>query len=157
MAAIQEKGGHAEYYAVRVFRDALRTSSLCLGRAIEWAIDENMDLVNLSLGTTNPRHAESLGRLVERASARGVRLVAAKDVDGVPHYPGSLPGVVGVRLDPKCPRMEYRSVSDGEDVTWYASGYPRPAPGVPVEHNLQGISFAVANLTGLLIRSASKP
>jgi hypothetical protein len=31
-----------------------------------------------------------------------------------------------------------------------ASGYPRPIPGVPPERNLKGISFAVANATGLL-------
>ena len=31
-----------------------------------------------------------------------------------------------------------------------ASGYPRPIPGVAPERNLKGISFAVANTTGLL-------
>ena len=33
-----------------------------------------------------------------------------------------------------------------------ASPYPRPIPGVPVERNLHGISFAVANATGLIAR-----
>jgi hypothetical protein len=31
-----------------------------------------------------------------------------------------------------------------------ASGFPRPIPGVPPERNLKGLSFAVANATGLL-------
>ena len=31
--------------------------------------------------------------------------------------------------------------------------YPRPIPGVPVAHNLRGVSFAVANMTGLVARS----
>jgi len=31
-----------------------------------------------------------------------------------------------------------------------ASGYPRPIPGVPNSRNLNGISFAVANTTGVL-------
>jgi hypothetical protein len=31
-----------------------------------------------------------------------------------------------------------------------ASGYPRPIPGVDPERNLKGLSFAVANATGLL-------
>jgi hypothetical protein len=35
------------------------------------------------------------------------------------------------------------------------SGYPRPVPGVPPERNLKGISFAVANVTGLLAREMS--
>jgi len=33
-----------------------------------------------------------------------------------------------------------------------ASPYPRPIPGVPPERNLNGISFAVANATGVLAR-----
>jgi hypothetical protein len=36
-----------------------------------------------------------------------------------------------------------------------ASGYPRPIEGVPVERNLSGISFAVANVTGFLARLLS--
>jgi hypothetical protein len=31
-----------------------------------------------------------------------------------------------------------------------ASGYPRPIPGLAPERNLRGVSFAVANVTGLL-------
>ncbi len=34
-----------------------------------------------------------------------------------------------------------------------ASGYPRPAPGIPPERNLKGLSFAVANVTGALART----
>ena len=33
-----------------------------------------------------------------------------------------------------------------------AAPYPRPIPGVPRERNLSGISFAVANVTGMLAR-----
>jgi hypothetical protein len=33
-----------------------------------------------------------------------------------------------------------------------ACAYPRPIPGVPPERNLNGISFAVANATGVLAR-----
>ena len=35
-------------------------------------------------------------------------------------------------------------------VFWRASPYPRPIDGVPPERNLKGLSFAVANVTGLL-------
>jgi hypothetical protein len=33
-----------------------------------------------------------------------------------------------------------------------ATGVPRPIPGVPPERNLKGLSFAVANVTGILAR-----
>ena len=43
---------------------------------------------------------------------------------------------------------------DGHDLRTVcrASGFPRPVPGVPPERNLKGISFAVANVTGVLAR-----
>jgi hypothetical protein len=43
-----------------------------------------------------------------------------------------------------CPRDTFRY----RDGVFYASPLPRPIPGVPPERNLQGASFAVANMTG---------
>ena len=43
------------------------------------------------------------------------------------------------------------SVADGA-IAITACGYPRPIPGVPPERNLQGLSFAVANASGMLAR-----
>ena len=61
----------------------------------------------------------------------------------------SLP--TGVTLDWGCPRDEVRVAPGpaGEGV-FVASGFPRPIPGVPVEANLKGVSFATANVTGIL-------
>jgi len=56
-------------------------------------------------------------------------------------------------VDWDCPRDEYRTslLPDGRTL-YHASGFPRPIPGVAPERNLKGISFAVANVTGLLAR-----
>ena len=54
---------------------------------------------------------------------------------------------IGVDVDAECPRSEYRVKED----RFLASPYARPIAGVPVEANLNGISFAVANFTGLLV------
>jgi hypothetical protein len=67
--------------------------------------------------------------------------------------PGALPGAVPVTLDWDCPRDQYRTSTLANGRTLYhASGYPRPIPNLPPERNLKGISFAVANVTGLLAR-----
>jgi hypothetical protein len=51
-------------------------------------------------------------------------------------------------LDCSMPREECRVIlRAGLPPTCYASGYPRPIPGVPPERNLKGLSFAVANAT----------
>ena len=44
-------------------------------------------------------------------------------------------------------------VRPGAASSFLASGYPRPAPGIPKERNLQGISFAVANMSGFAARA----
>jgi len=99
MAAIQEKAPAAQYFAVKLFHDSLRTSADHLLKAIEWAIDNRMDVVNLSLGTRNPDHAPRFTPLLERAAVSGIVLVSALEADGHPCFPGSLPGVAGVGVD----------------------------------------------------------
>jgi hypothetical protein len=138
--AIREKLPDAELYAVKVFDQRLTANISVILRALEWCREQRMDLVNLSLGTENPAHRDSfLGVLGD-----DLLVVSAAHV-----LPGSLPQVIGVAADPDCPRDSFRY----EAGVFYASPYPRPIPGVPVSRNLQGISFAVANMTGLVARA----
>lgn len=147
-AVIREKAPEAEVYAVKIFHEALATNIGALVGAIDWAVRNRMDIINLSLGTDNPEHEAALRAVVERAA--GIRIVAAHE-----WLPGRLPGVIPVTLDWDCPREECRTsmLADGRTL-YHASGYPRPIPGVPLERNLRGISFAVANVCGFLARTA---
>jgi subtilisin family serine protease len=153
MAAIQEKATLAEYFAVQVFHNYLRSGARALLRAIEWTIEQRMDIVNLSLGTANADHGEQFGGVIERALTAGVFLVSAREMGGQRCFPGCLPGVLGVSLDERCDRNRYRVQKVGDGIAFLASGYPRPAPGIPRERNLQGISFAVANMSGFAARA----
>ena len=148
-AAILEKAPDIELLAVRVFERELATSAALLARGIRWAAEHGAHLINLSLGTPNVARREVLLEAVEFAVSRGATVVSALDVDGVPYLPGSLPGVIAVRLDWELPR-ETLIVDDTN--TWRASGFPRPIPGVAPKRNLNGISFAVANASGFLAR-----
>lgn len=151
LAAIQEKVPAAEFFAVKVFHSALRTNAANLVRALEWCIGERMDVVNLSLGTTNPAHQERFRQAV--AEARRTLLVAAREVGGQPCYPGCLPGVFSVDVDWACPRNRFDCRGSRENIVFSASGYPRPIPGVPRDRNLRGMSFAVANMTAFVARA----
>jgi len=137
--AIREKAPEAELYAVKVFDRRLSATIDVILRALEWCRDHGMDIVNLSLGSENPAHRDRFVRVV----GDDLLIVSAAN-----SLPGSLPGVLGVAPDPDCPRDVFRY----HDGMFYASPYPRPIPGVPVGRNLQGISFAVANMTGLTAR-----
>ncbi len=139
-AAIREKVPGADLFAVKVFDRRLSVRIEAILRALEWCRENRMEVINLSLGTPNEDHRVPL----LAAIADNGLAVSAADL-----LPGSLPGVVGVAADESCPRDEYRR--DGDK--FLASPYPRPIPGVPPSHNLQGVSFAVANMTGFVARA----
>jgi subtilisin family serine protease len=147
-AAIREKAPLAELFAVKIFDRALAADIDKLVEAIRWSGTNGMQLINLSLGTTNVAHEPALREAVTEATRAGAIVISAYEQDGAPSLPGSLPGVVGVLLDWDCPRDEYRIAK----LRVRASGYPRPIPGVAPERNLKGISFAVANVTGFAAR-----
>lgn len=149
-AAIQEKAPGARVRVARVFHDELATSARTLAKAIDWAGERGCRLANLSLGTPRQRRIEQLQPAVERAARAGTLVIAAFSHEGQLQFPGSLPGALGVCLDWDLPRHRVRvGRRDGRRVL-YASGYPRPIPGVPPTRNLNGISFAVANATGMV-------
>jgi subtilisin family serine protease len=149
-AAIQEKAPDADYVAVRVFHTGLRATTATLIRAIDWCIDREIDVVNLSLGSVSPASGPTFRHAADRAQAAGLILVAARSANDEPCYPGCLPNVISVALDWECPRDEYRVEQRNGETIFSASGYPRPAPGVPPARNLWGISFAVANMSGFV-------
>jgi hypothetical protein len=150
-AAIREKAPEAEIFVAKVFDRRLETTAAALVSAIRWAVACKAHLINLSLGTRTAAHAEALGQAVREARASGAWVVAAGEHESVRWLPGTLAGVVAVGLDWSLPREQcvVQVTAEGE-VRVTASGFPRPIPGVPPERNLKGLSFAVANATGLL-------
>ena len=158
-AVIREKAPEAEIFAVKVFHDRLATDIGTLVRAVDWCVENGMHLINLSLGTSNPDHESVLLQAVERVRTAGIMLVAAYEDGGTRWLPGRLaPVAKPVALDWDCPRDRYLTdlLPDGRTL-YRASGYPRPVPGVPPDRNLKGISFAVANVTGLLAAAFKAP
>jgi len=149
-AAIQEKAPEADILPIRVFHDALRGSAMALVSAIEMAAREGATIINLSLGTTNAAHEPLFAAAI--AGAPHALVLAAAQADGVPCLPGSLPGVLGVGLDWDLARETYQ----WREGQMFASGYPRPIPGVAQRRNLYGISFAVAQASGFAARLAQQ-
>lgn len=141
--AIRSLAPEAEFLAVKIFEGGLRTNLDVILRGVEWALDQGAELINLSLGTTNAAHAGQLAQWVQR----GAIWVSAANANGAEAYPGALPGVIGIEVDATLEREERREIAE---MRFAASPYPREIPEVSRERNLQGISFAVANVTGLL-------
>jgi len=152
-AAIRDQAPDVELFAVKIFDRQLSANIGVLVAGIDWAARSGMHLANLSLGSPKREHEAVLHAAVNRAAALGMLLVAARDDQGVRYFPGSLPGVIPVQVDWSLHRREFRVVDvDGTPVV-RASGLPREIPGVPPSRNLHGVSFAVANATGIIARA----
>ncbi|MBC7896602.1 MAG: S8 family serine peptidase [Cytophagaceae bacterium] len=151
-AAVREKLPAATLVPIRVLDAQLATSARILAEAITWAVNDGARLINLSLGTTNAVHMPLFESALALARERGALVVSASGDGLVCWYPGSLPGVVGVTADADCPRFAIAVRQGALGPGLAASPWPRPIPGVVTERNLSGVSFAVANATGLLGR-----
>lgn len=157
-AVIREKAPLAELFCIKVFDRELAATGRALVAAIEKAIEHHAGIINLSLGTPNRDHEAALSSVVGEAARAGVIVIAAGEQDGVRWLPGALPEVWPVLLDWSIAREECRvTMRAGAAPVFAASGYPRPIPGLPPERNLKGLSFAVANVTGLVAASLLVP
>ncbi len=115
-------------------------NSLSLARALDFAIAEDVQVINLSL--SGPPDL-LLGRLLDAARARGIGLVAAADrslPDG--GFPASHPGVIAVADDAPGGAAAGVLLAPGRDV---------PTTGPPSRWYLvSGSSYAAAHVSGLL-------
>lgn len=114
--------------------------SLSLAKALHYAIDHRAQVINLSLaGPSDPL----LGRLIDVATARGEKVVAAFDRK-LPGggFPASHPGVVAVADEAVAPLPEGVYSAPGRDV-------PTTEPGGRWSV-VDGSSYAAAHVSGLL-------
>ena len=140
-ATIREKAPDAVLYAVKIFDQSLVTDIDRLIRALDWCIDQRVDVINLSLGTPNDAHEKVLRDALDRTHQTGILVVAPGDGT----LPGRLRGVLSVAADQDCPRDTYRQDSNSASARFAASGQA-------LDPTLYGSSFAVANFTGILVR-----
>ena len=166
-ALLHEQAPKAQLIAVKVFDRTLATNRDSVIRAIDWCLQNEIDIINLSLGTANPAHRIQFEDAVRRIGALGKAIVSAHDVNGALALPGCLPGVIAVVPDTTCTdvirvlkpgepsesaKRAELSASKSEKIIFSATPYPREIPGVPRERNLHGVSFAVAHVTAALAR-----
>ena len=149
-ALIHARAPHAELFAVKIFHRTLTADLARVLSAIDWCLERDLDLINLSLGTTNREHQPAFEAAVERVRRSGKAILSAFQMQGDRALPGSLPGVVGVLADPGKGPGEYAVVHYSGKKVFTACPFPRAIPGVPRERNLNGVSFAVAHTTATL-------
>lgn len=140
----------AELYAVKVLdkRGSGYVSNVILG--IEWAIDHNMDVINMSLGSNTG--SQFLYDALESAKIKGILSIAAAGNDSGPvDFPGAYNNTVAVG-----------ATDSLNTIAWFSSFGPEidvVAPGVNIYSaskandykTLSGTSMATPHVAGLAV------
>ncbi len=142
----------ADLVAVKIFDGKLATSLPVVIRAIDWCLEHDVQVINLSLGTLNSEYRSAFEDVVARSQSAGAVIVSALEVNGEAALPGSLPGVIGVVAG-----EDYEFCERFGKTVHTAPPFPRDIPGVPRERNLKGVSFAVARVSARIAAERSLP
>jgi subtilisin len=145
----------AEIYSVRVFSRDLTGKGLQFAAGVRWAIDNGMQVANMSLSTSRQEFFGLFHELADEAYFRNVALVSAVNNVPAPSYPSQYSSVFSVAAH-----------AGSDPFTYYYNVEPPVefgAPGIDVKVawvNKQyafttGNSFAAPHIAGLaaLIRS----
>jgi subtilisin family serine protease len=145
----------AEIYSVRVLGKDMRGRAIQFAYGLDWAIESDMQVINLSLSTAKEDYYALFHDLADQAYFKNINIVSAVNNVPAPSYPSQYSSVISV------------AAHDGHDpFTFYYNPSPPVefgAPGIDVDvawnHKQYltstGNSFAAPHITGIvaLIRS----
>jgi subtilisin family serine protease len=145
-----------ELYSIRVLGASLGGKGSVFAAGLNWAIENGMQVCNLSLGTTKRDYFGILHELADRAYFRNVMLVTAANNMPIPSFPSVYASVISVAAhaekDPYLfyynpqPPVEIGAPGIDVRVAWKDGGYA----------TLTGNSFAAPHITGIVVKILAK-
>lgn len=135
-AIIHKLAPEAEIYSVRVLGKDLSGRAIQFAGGLRWAIQNGMQVLNLSLSTSKQEYYGLFHEIADEAYFKNVLLVSAVNNIPAPSYPSLYSSVVSV------------AAHEGKDPFTY---YYNPEP--PVEFGAPGIDVEVAWANGTFITS----
>ena len=102
---------YVQLYSARILDENKQAPASRVVAAIDWAIEQDVDIINISFGTTVD--SEEIHAAIRRAYDAGILIVAAAGNNGVVEYPAAYDEVVAVgAVDAKGERTEGSAVGD---------------------------------------------
>lgn len=137
-------------YPVKVFGRRLETSVNILIEAILWCINNDIKLINLSLGTLLDNALELLYKACEIARQKGMIIISAKSNSEIYSYPSIFENSIGVENGDFDDIFEFKYITD-EATECIAKGVHNDLCFLTEERQkLGGNSFAAPVITGFL-------
>lgn len=150
----------AELYAVKVLNDLGSGSYSGIAQGIEWAIDNGMDVINMSLG--GPSSSAVLQSAVQRAYSSGVVVVAAAGNSGAGTdtvgYPAKYPEAIAVAaVNSSNQRASFSSTGPAVELSAPGVNVNSTIPGNRYSSSYSGTSMASPHVAGVaaLVKSAN--
>ncbi len=145
-----------ELYSVQVLGPTLGGSGAAFAGGLRWAIENGMQVCNLSLGTTKKDFFGVLHELADLAYFKNVMLVSAANNMPIPSFPSVYGSVISVAChESKDPYLFY--YNPNPPVEFGAPGIDLRVPWLGGEwRTTSGNSFAAPHLTGLIARILGK-
>lgn len=147
---IRSNAATPELLDARAFATGQPSTPARIAEAIDWLVEQNAHIVNMSFGLQNDR--EVLSAAVARAQSAGVLCVASRPAQGEEVFPANYDGVVSVSGDARCSAGEFSLLQDGPD--WHF-GAANGGPSHRAHQRGHGASFACAHVTGALAQLIS--
>ena len=143
---IRGKVPSATLHAVKIFHDRLEAPIECLLEGLKWAIEQNMKIIHLSLGTEREGYRTVLEELCDQAYKKDLVILAAARGHDDRIFPAVFPTVIGTYWN-RCCEQNGLIHHPENDIEFGSYGRPRAIPGLPERLNFCGHSFAVAHVT----------
>lgn len=141
---IHHHAPHSRFYIAQVFNQRSTTTAAQVAAALDWLVDQDVNLINLSLGLRDDRSV--LKEAVERAISAGVILCASSPARGEPVYPSAYEGVLRMTGDARCALGEISWLN-----TQYAD-FGGHVLGFDQQQQAAGASLGCAHMTGHIAR-----
>lgn len=143
-------------YSIRVLGPSLGGRGTVFAAGVRWAIENGMQVCNLSLGTTRKDYFALLHELADQAYFRNVVLVTAANNMPIPSYPSVYASVISVAsheehepylfyYNPE-PPVEFGAPGIDVRVAWLGGGWA----------TMTGNSFAAPHITGIAAKILGK-
>jgi len=147
---IYKKVPAAEIFPVKIFENELVSDVERLNRALEWCIENRLQVVNLSLGTTQSENQKQIEKICREAIRQQVVIVAAAANNGQASFPAAFPEVLGVTAGQLRGKYDYY-FNKSRDIQFIARGDRQRLDWIHgTQIFLGGTSFAAPHVTAII-------